>query len=96
MSACFETDYELASALTEERVDVNSGWHGAWAPLMFAIDNFPQLAHQLLNHGAEPNMINGKGESPLHAAVWSSQYGLIRRLIKMGAEVVAKNWAGAA
>ncbi len=80
----------MALSLIRHGANVND-LNGYWTPLTHAMADFPKFAHQLLNYGAKPNEPDVWGRSPLHVAV---EYGLVRRLIKRGADVKARKGQG--
>ena len=48
----------------------------------------------VMENGANPNKPDGRGHSPLHVAVENGEYGLVRRLVKMEADLKARNDKG--
>ncbi len=68
--AAREGDLESGQTLVNARADVNLGDPDGSTPLIEAIINFHfDFAMFLLDHGADPNACDGKGRSPLYAAV---------------------------
>jgi FOG: Ankyrin repeat len=62
---------------------------------------FPQVALLLLKHGADPNAVNARGETPLHIAargdehtIGSGNYAVVSILVKHGADVNARDKDG--
>jgi hypothetical protein len=55
--------------------------------LMYAVDlpDKIRIIELLLQHGANPNLANSKGETPLHHAVGSANLAAVRRLLDAGA-----------
>src|SRR5580658_3250512 len=68
--AAREGDLESGQTLVAAKADVNQGDPDGSTPLIEAIINFHfDFAAFLLDHGADPNACDGKGRSPLYAAV---------------------------
>jgi ankyrin repeat protein len=59
-----------------------------------AFINRPQVTQSLLEHGADVNARNSKGEAPLHTAVLSTDIEVAQLLLENGADVHARNFAG--
>lgn len=51
-------------------------------------------AFYFIENGANMNVINSQGMTPLHCAVLKEQEGLIKQIIKHGAKLTSKNSAG--
>jgi ankyrin repeat protein len=68
--AARDGDLESGQTLVNAQAEVNQGDPDGSTPLIEAIINFHfDFAAFLLDHGADPNACDGKGRSPLYAAV---------------------------
>ncbi|MDB6059839.1 MAG: tankyrase-2 isoform [Verrucomicrobiales bacterium] len=81
------------STFTRENVNAfpRSTTHGL-TPLLTTLNR--ELVEMLLNHGADPNLADENGKTPLHLAVESREKALVELLIAHGAKVNATNKQG--
>lgn len=74
--------------------DVNVKVHGTY-PILYAVQNknleFTQI---LLDHGANPRVVNSFDNTPLHFAVSSKNQGVVKLLLKYNVDVHCKNAFG--
>ena len=93
--ALLEKDDFMAKLSIHQGADLNArtGYLGR-TPLTYSILHCDQLVHLLLNHGANPNHCDRWGDYPLHLAAACGKYGVLRRLIRMGADVKARSSKG--
>ena len=79
-------------------VDINARDDDGWTPLLWASGrhNFKDgsVLRLLLEHGAEINVQNRVGRTPLHRASFNGALEVVRLLLEHGADVEAKNIVG--
>ena len=99
---------EVITLLAEAGVDVDGMNDDAQAPLLLAVSSLghhgspgaPEeprwrtRAFALLDAGADPNVRNGQGDTPLHLAAERSDTALVSGLVAAGADVNAGNHLG--
>ena len=97
-SAAFYGDLEMVQVLLEYGVDVNAMTSADNTPLNFAFQNGdlndPRVARFLVERGADPNMRNYNGVTPLHRALKTGRIEMARVLIEHGANAEVKNDEG--
>ena len=66
-----------------------------WTPLFFAcFAGSTAMVHQLLQHGAQPNLAAARKDTPLHLAVEGQCFEVAELLLQCGADPLAKNADG--
>jgi len=90
-SAASQGDLEMVRVLLGYKADVNSRNTSGSAPLFNALSRAPpqtlHVARLLLENGANPNVPNKYGETPLHTASGRGNLEVVRLLLKYGADV---------
>jgi ankyrin repeat protein len=98
--AVFEGHFEMGELLLREGADINSGASGRGTVLHYVCeyltDPVPnsELAQWLIDHGAQVNVIDRKGDTPLHKSAWKGHVEAARVFIAAGADVNAINEKG--
>lgn len=94
-SACIVNDAATVARLAK-RVDVNSLDHNKQAPLCYAVgNNHPDCVRILLDHGANPNLVQNWGNTPMHIAASSvCSRKIFRMLSEAGGDAQLKNERG--
>jgi ankyrin repeat protein len=79
---------DVVRLLTEYKADVNFWYDGRELTPLLAAMSFPDraLPRMLLEKGADPNVFDAYGFSPLMMAVKDSNLGLVRTLLDHGAK----------
>ena len=87
----------LKASLTSSDVDLNQldPQTGASILSLASITGDGQIAEVLLEAGANPNLLNRDGGTPLHAAVFMGKAGIVKALLANGANKDATNNDGA-
>lgn len=88
---------QLALKLVQMGADVNANSSGGWTAMHYAAWTESVTGVEfLLNHQANPNKSNDRGETPLHLAIRNSlsHEHLLKRLIDAGADLNAQNRLG--
>ena len=83
----------VVDALLEAGADPNAPLFDAppiWHALALDDANSTQLALQLLDYGADPNLATPEGETPLHRAAATGNFWAAQRLLERGAKLNAK------
>ena len=94
---CFTADYLTATGeaesveMHETKIVFNKNSHTALH--IAAEEGFKDIAELLLEHGADVNLQDGKGDTPLHYAARNFDAEMICFLVKKGADVNARNRA---
>lgn len=52
--------------------------------MLSSYHNHPQLVHELLRRGADPSILNDKGQSPLAGAVFKGHTEIVKLLVEEG------------
>ena len=97
-SAAVCGDLEMIQVLLEFGVDVDAQNRYRHTALDYASRdghrNDAGVARLLIAHGADPNLCNKKGSSPLHRATEYGRIEIVRLLIEHGADVEVKDKKG--
>ena len=97
-SAAYQGDLEMVQVLLAYKVDVNSRSVSGSTPLITAsYEVRPQTLHVirlLLENGANPNVRNDLGGTPLHGASYHGDLEVVRLLLKYGADVEPEDKIG--
>lgn len=68
-------DYDVVTSLVEAGADINARDELGRTALMVAVDEtYSGIVKYLLEHGAEPNVLDNDGDSPLDVAKYSSLF----------------------
>lgn len=95
--ACFFGHYETAEYLIKAGASINSPSNNALhaAPIQSAAAaGYVKIVMLLLNHGADPNVREQGGNTPLHAATQNGDMQMIRSLLFNGADLTIANKQG--
>nr|XP_006822296.1 PREDICTED: ankyrin-3-like [Saccoglossus kowalevskii] len=99
--ACQGGNFPFAKMLLDygAKVDYESpetrGLRGKITPLRYAVMNSePELTKLLLEHGADPNKCDARGNTALHVAAQQSCREIVQQLLEKGANVQVKNFDG--
>jgi len=94
-SACILNDKATVARLVK-RVDVNALNHNQQAPLSYAIgNNHPDCVRVLLNHGADPNLVQNWGNTQMHVCASTvSSKSIFAMLVEAGGDLTATNGDG--
>lgn len=94
----FQAEEGVAEILIEKGAAVNdfcySGRTVLYTRVLWSESSTVALLRLLFRHGGDVNIPNKDGETVLHAAVRRGSFGIVEELLKMGADVTAKNFAG--
>lgn len=95
VSACGNGDLEAVKVLIARGADVNEipKGMGYLTPLMWAGDNM-EIVDYLLEHGADPNKKDIRGQTALIRAIGMGNTNLVRKLIAKGANVNERDASG--
>jgi uncharacterized protein len=91
--ACFLGHFETAEYLVKAGASVNSASHNDLkvAPIQSAVaGGHLKIVKMLLDHGANPNILERGGYTPLHAAAQNGDIEMIRILLYGGADLTIK------
>lgn len=91
--ACFLGHFETAEYLVKAGASVNSVSHNDLkvAPIQSAVaGGHLKIVKMLLDHGANPNILERGGYTPLHAAAQNGDIEMIRILLYGGADLTIK------
>lgn len=81
---------QIAQMLLDAKADPNKG-----KPLVQAMDNkLFDLADQMLQAGADPNVTGSSSYRPLHYAAQNGELALVRTLLEKGAEIDPQEYSG--
>ncbi|XP_057309059.1 oxysterol-binding protein-related protein 1-like [Hydractinia symbiolongicarpus] len=89
----------VTEILSEYDIDVNcKGKHKSnlgWSPLHLATYfGHQDVVEELLQHGADVNIINGMGDTPLHRAAFTGRTNVVLKLLYYNADVSIINGEG--
>ena len=103
LDACYIGDVETLRALIESGVDVNVRYPGSGGTALreavtwkgdsshsVPIERHAAVIEFLLENGADPNIADEQGDTPLHCAALKADKFLVRRLLDAGADPNAK------
>eukprot|EP00051_Salpingoeca_urceolata_P029182 m.489168 g.489168 ORF g.489168 m.489168 type:complete len:444 (+) comp26460_c0_seq1:105-1436(+) len=77
------------------KVDVLSSQEsGSQSPLHVAVDGSPEMCKALLANGADPNLVDAQGDTPLHRAAAYGQAAIVPLLVKAGGDPERRNLQG--
>lgn len=87
----------LKASLANGEVDLNQldPQSGTSILTLASVSGDGQIAEVLLEAGADPNLVNRDGGTPLHAAVFMGKVGIVKALLANGANKDATNNDGA-
>lgn len=92
--ACYRGNVEVANFLIDKVDDINYKSSEGTALAALAMNYNKILVEKLLQKGADPNIVDGHGYTPLLWAVKSGQTELAEILLKNGADKNAKDSQG--
>lgn len=84
--ACYYNQLEIVKFLIEKNVELNSENKTATALQACSYKGFFEIAQELLEYGAEPNIVDANGTSPLIYATQFQHFNIIKLLLKYGAD----------
>lgn len=88
MRAVVNGNLRTTEALASTRISVNMRDHRGWTPLLVASRQHDQdILAVLLDHAADPDLVDRDGRAALHFAAWSGDYGATNSLIQHNATV---------
>jgi ankyrin repeat protein len=99
-SAAFCGDLEMIQVLLGDyKADINTRCDFGITPLCDAVsdshpESYPEVVQFLLEHGADPNVLQNDGRTPLRIASKSGQSEIVRLLLEHGADVNLANDSG--
>lgn len=89
-SAAGRGNIDRIDRLVADGVDVNSRGAGGAVPLFWALRNIDGF-ERLLQHGADPHILFGYGDSVVHFAVWEKDSQFLELLFEYGANPDVRN-----
>ena len=80
---------EVLRILLKYSADINCKMKGGWTPLLLAVsNNHLDLVDEMIRElGADPNLPNEDGKTPIYIAARNGYSGIIKVLLKNGADV---------
>jgi ankyrin repeat protein len=96
LNRCNKDWLEIFDAMLAAGVELNPTTHVFYSPLGYAIErkDDPVMTEALVKRGANVNIRDSEGETPLLMAVRYSSAAVVTALINAGADVNAKNKKG--
>jgi uncharacterized protein len=95
--ASADGDLEVLVRLLESGSSIDAQDDNGWTALHFAAqDRHSKLVDELLKRGANPNLVNSHGNSPLWVSLMNSRgdYSIVKSLLSAGADPDHKNAHG--
>ena len=89
-----EAGLRIMKALIEKKADVRAQNRDGATALLLAASQHPELARLLLDAGAQVNVADRNGSTPLHRATQGRQIALVRELLDRGADINAEEMGG--
>lgn len=94
VSATLMGDLETVRRLLQAGTDPNMPYHTNTALTYAARDGFTEIAHLLINYGADVNWIDGEGVTPLILASFKDYVDIVQLLLEHGADVSTRDQWG--
>ena len=94
MCSCKENQLNIVRYLLSLDVCIDDVSLNKETALMYAINNDFDIVRELIEHKANINLSNSKGETPLMMAIVKKDVNLVKYLLKHGADVSAKDLEG--
>ncbi|WP_215610259.1 ankyrin repeat domain-containing protein [Leptothoe spongobia] len=91
VKATLEGDADAVSMLLEQGSDPNVVYHTNTALTYAARDGFIEIAHLLIEHGADVNWVDGEGVTPLILAAFKDHIELVQLLLQQGADTTVRD-----
>ncbi|MGF1556022.1 ankyrin repeat domain-containing protein [Paucihalobacter sp.] len=92
--ACYSGSEEVAIYLAKRTKNINHNDSNGTALMAAVFKNRPAIVKVLLEKGANPNLADSNGTTPLHYAVMSENYDLVKMLIGYNADKYKMNNKG--
>jgi ankyrin repeat protein len=88
-TACEKKNWKQIINLFEEGESVNAFHEGGNCPILVLaiINEWKELAHYLIEHGANVNAKSATGYTPLMAAASNADLEMVKALVKKGANI---------
>ena len=90
-------DFDALVRLLESGSPIDAQDDNGWTALHFATqDSHSRLVEELLRRGANPNLVNSYGNSPLWVGIMKARgdFTIVKRLLAAGADPDRKNASG--
>lgn len=92
LESCRSGDVKEVTSLLQRGVEIHSATPDNTSALSLSIiHEYPELTELLLKHGANVNLSNNFGQTPLHFACLTGAQSIVQSLINKGANVNALN-----
>jgi serine/threonine-protein phosphatase 6 regulatory ankyrin repeat subunit B len=92
--AAYKNDRDQVETLLREGADPNKPFADATALLLTAEKGYPDLTRLLLQNGANPNLADQSGQTPLMWAARNDHIDVVRLLLRAGADVNSEDTRG--
>ena len=95
--AAIDGDFEALVRLLESGSSIDAQDDNGWTALHFAAQGgHSKLADELLRRGANPNLLNSHGNSPLWVGIMNARgdFAIVKGLLAAGADADRKNAYG--